>query len=231
MGQDMSPDRIVDEALSTRSETISYTYTEPTVYIEYALDIMKLAKKNGLKNNWVSNGFMSSEALELVAPFLDATNIDLKSFSDDFYRKICGATLEPVLNALKIMKKEGVWIEIVNLVIPTLNDDPGMIRKMCEWIKTISPNIPLHFSRFFPDYLMKDYPPTGENILLKAGKIAKKAGLNHVYIGNIKLPKWGNTYCPKCKELVIERQWFEVTKNKLKNGKCSCNEKIAGVWK
>jgi pyruvate formate lyase activating enzyme len=228
---DLPPEKVVEEAINNNCKSIAYTYTEPVTFYEYVYDTAKLARKKGLKNVCVTNAFINQKPLRQLYKYIDAVNIDLKGFTDKYYREITGAWLQPVLDSIKTVHEMGVWLELTNLIIPGLNDDPKIIKKMCEWIKKISPDIPLHFSRFFPDYLMRDYPQTGENTLLKAGKIAKKAGLNYVYIGNIMLPEWGNTYCPKCKELVIERQWFEVTKNKLKNGKCPCGEKIAGVWK
>ena len=228
---DLPPKKVVEEAINNNCKSIAYTYTEPVIFYEYVYDTARLARKQGLKNVCVTNGFINQEPLKQLYKHIDAVNIDLKGFTDKFYREITGAWLQPVLDTIKTAHEMGVWLELTNLVIPGLNDDPKIIKKMCEWIKTISPDIPLHFSRFFPDYLMKDYLPTGENTLLKAGKIAKKAGLNHVYIGNIMLPEWGNTYCPKCKELVIEREWFRIVKNKLQKGRCSCGEKIAGIWK
>jgi pyruvate formate lyase activating enzyme len=227
---DLPPEKVVDEAIENNCRSIAYTYTEPVIFYEYVLDTAKLARKKGLKNICVTNGFINQEPLKELYKYIDAANIDLKGFTDKYYREVCGAWLQPVLDAIKTVYNLGAWIELTNLIVPTLNDDPQIIKKMCEWIKKISPDIPLHFSRFFPDYKMRDYPPTEENTLLKAGKIAKEVGLNYVYIGNIMLEEWGNTYCPNCKELVIERKWFEVIKNKIKNGKCSCGEKIAGVW-
>jgi len=186
----------------------------------------------GLKNIMVTNGFINQEPLKELYKYIDAANIDLKGFTEKYYKEICGAWLKPVLDTIKTVHGFGVWLELTNLIIPGLNDDIKTIKKMCEWIKkTVGPDVPLHFSRFFPDYKMRDYPPTTEDTLIKAGEAAKKVGLNYVYIGNIMLPEWQNTYCPKCKELVIERRWFEVVQNKLKNGRCRCGEKIAGVWK
>lgn len=229
---DLPPEKIVQEALANNCSSIAYTYTEPTVFYEYVLDTAKLARKKGLKNICVTNGFINQEPLKELYKYIDAANIDLKGFTDKFYREITGAWLQPVLDAIKTAYKMGVWIELTNLVVPTLNDDLKIIKKMCEWIKDeLSPDVPLHFSRFFPDYKMKDLHPTPEETLIKAGETAKKAGLNYVYIGNIMLPEWGNTYCPKCRKLIIERRWFEVVQNKIKNNKCKCREKIAGVWK
>ena len=228
---DLSPEKIVEEAIANGCSSIAYTYTEPSIFFEYMLDTAKLAKKKGLKNVFVSNGFINPEPLKELCKYIDAANIDLKSFSDDFYRKITGAWLDPVLESLKILKQEGVWVEITNLIIPTLNDDMEMIKKMCLWIKgQLGDDTPIHFSRFFPNYLLKDYSPTGENTLLKAGEIAKKVGLKYVYVGNIELEKWDNTYCPECGGLLVKRRWFEVAENNIKKGRCKCKEKIEGVW-
>ena len=228
----LPPKKAVEEAIKSNCKSIAYTYTEPAVFYEYVYDTAKLARKQGLKNICITNGFINQEPLKELCKYIDAANVDLKGFTDEFYKKVTGAWLQPVLDSLKTMKKMDVWLEITNLIIPGLNDSLKTIEKMCEWIKKeLGPDTPLHFSRFFPDYLMKDYPPTAENTLLKAAATAKKAGLNYVYIGNIMIPEWANTYCPRCKELAIERKVFEVSKNRLKNGKCFCGEKIEGIWK
>jgi len=227
---DISPEKIVEETLANNCKSIAYTYTEPTIFYEYVLDAAKLAKKKGLRNVCVTNGFINQEPLKELYKYIDAANIDLKSFSDKFYREQTGAWIQPVLDTIKTLHKMNVWIEITNLIIPKLNDDMKTIKKMCEWIKEISPDIPIHFSRFFPNYKLKNYPETEESTLIKAGETAKKAGLNYVYIGNIMLPEWGNTYCPKSKKIAIERKWFEVVQNNIKKSKCNCGEKVAGIW-
>lgn len=229
---DLPPEKLVKEAIANGCKSIAYTYTEPVIFYEYVLDTAKLARKKGLKNVVVTNGFINQEPLKELCKYIDGVNVDLKGFTDEYYRKITGAWLQPVLESLKTIKKMGVWLEVTNLVVPGLNDDMAVIKKMCEWIKkNLGVDTPLHFSRFFPDYLMRDYPPTGENTLLKAGEIAKKVGLHYVYIGNIMIENAQNTYCPKCGELLIERRWFETVQNNIKDSKCKCGEKIAGVWK
>ena len=228
---ELNPENVVKEAIANCCKSIAYTYTEPTIFFEYVLDTAKLAKKKGIKNVIVSNGFVNQEPLKELCKYIDAANIDLKSFSNDFYKKVTGAWLEPVLESLKTLKKEGVWVEVTNLIIPGLNDDMKMIRKMCVWIKEeLGEEVPLHFSRFFPDYLLKDYPPTEEKVLVKAKGVAEKAGLKYVYIGNIRTEKDEKTKCPKCGKVVIDREEFMIKENNLKNGKCSCGEKIAGEW-
>jgi len=229
---DLPPEKIVEEAINNNCKAIAYTYTEPAVFYEYVLDTAKLARKKRLKNICVTNGFINQEPLKNLYKYIDAANVDLKGFTDHFYKNITGAWLNPVLETLKTIKKKKIWLEITNLIIPNLNDNLNIIKKMCEWIKKeLGKDTPLHFSRFFPVYLMQDFPPTNENILLKAADIAKKAGLNYVYIGNIKTEKDEKTRCPKCSKIVIERDRFNITENKLKNGRCPCGKKIFGIWK
>ena len=226
----LEPKQLVEKAIKNNCKSISYTYNEPLIFYEYVLDTAKIAKKNNIKNTMVTNGFVNKEPLEKLLPYMDGANIDLKGFDDKFYRKTTSAWLEPVLDSIKTMHKK-IWIEITNLIIPTLNDDIKKIKEMCQWIKdNLSPDVPLHFTAFYPSYKLTNIPPTSADILLKAYDVAKKVGLNYVYVGNIQTDK-NNTYCPKCKELLIERSYFDVYKNNIKNGKCSfCEEKIAGIW-
>ncbi len=181
--------RIVEMATQNNCPSISYTYTEPTIFLEYALDIMKLAKQAGLKNIWVSNGFFSSETLKLILPHLDAANIDLKSFDEDFYSQYCGGRLQPVLNNLKILKKAGVHLEITTLVIPTLNDSPALFEKIAAFIaKELGMETPWHISRFSPEisWKLQHLPPTPLSTFTVALKIAKSQGLQNIHLGNIK---------------------------------------------
>ena len=225
------PEKVVEEALANGCKSIAYTYNEPIIFYEYVWDTAKLARKAGLKNVLVSNGFINEEPLKKLSKYIDAANIDLKAFDDGFYRKITTAWLEPVLESLKLLVKNNVWLEITNLIIPGLNDDPKKIEEMCIWIKnSLGKDVPLHFSRFFPQYNLQNTAPTPAETLIKARDIAKKAGLNYVYAGNIAIEGGSNTYCPKCNKLLVERGGFEVYKNNIKNGKCSCAHKIAGVW-
>ncbi|MBD3354674.1 AmmeMemoRadiSam system radical SAM enzyme [Candidatus Woesearchaeota archaeon] len=183
---ELSTNKAVETAKAEGCKSISYTYTEPSIFYEYVLDTAKLAKKKGLKNVMVSNGFINHEPLKKWCKYMDAASIDLKSFSDDFYRKYTGAWIKPVLETLKILKKEKVWIEITNLIIPGLNDDMEEIKEMCRWIKKeLGEEVPLHFSRFFPDYIMKDIGPTRKETLFKAKEVAEKAGLKNIHLGNI----------------------------------------------
>ena len=231
IGQYLAPEEIVRSALAKGCKSIAYTYTEPTVYYEYALETAKLARKKGIKNVIVSNGFINEEPFKEFCKYLDGANIDLKGFTEEFYKKVCCAKLEPVLNSLKILKEKNVWLETTNLIIPTLNDDLKRIGEMCKWIKdNLGADVPLHFSRFFPYHKLNNVNPTPAETLVKARDIAKKIGINYVYIGNIFIEGADNTYCPKCGELLIERVGFNILQNNIKNAKCGCSEKIAGVW-
>jgi pyruvate formate lyase activating enzyme len=188
LGQETSPQEIVQAALKNNCPSISYTYTEPTIFLEFALETMKLAQKAGLKNVWVTNGFMSPQTLNLIIPYLDAANVDLKSFDDEFYQKYCGARLKPVLTNLKQMKKKNIWLEITTLIIPGLTDQEETLKKIAQFInKELGPETPWHISRFFPEisWQLQDYPITPLESLEKAYQIGHKAGLKYVYRGNI----------------------------------------------
>lgn len=228
----LSPAEIVKNAVDSKCKSIAYTYNEPIVYYEYVIDTAKLAKKQKIKNVVVCNGFINKEPLDEWCKYIDAANIDLKGFSDKYYKEITGAWLEPVLETIKTLHEKGVWLELTNLLIPTLNDDTKTIKKMCKWILTnLGPDIPLHFSAFYPCYLMKNIAATPNATVLKAREIALKEGLNYVYAGNIRTEEEENTYCPECGKLLIKRNGFSVDKNNLNKGKCSCGHKIPGVWK
>jgi len=222
LGKDLPPEEIVKLALKNQLPSISYTYTEPTIFSEYALDIMKLAKKAGLKNNWVTNGFLSKEVLKMVSPYLDAANVDLKSFSDDFYVKNCGGKLQPVLDTLKRMKARKIWIEITTLVIPTLNDDEKTFKNIAQFIKNdLGSETPWHISQFSGaiSWKLQHLPETPVETLKMAYKIGKKAGLKHVYTGNVQGLPSEDTFCPKCGTLAINRTGYHVERYD-KNGLC-----------
>ncbi|MEM4662956.1 MAG: AmmeMemoRadiSam system radical SAM enzyme [Candidatus Diapherotrites archaeon] len=217
--EETTPEEIVENTLARELQGISYTYVEPTVFIEYAIDIMKLAKKKGLYNVWVSNGYMSAESLEELAKYLDAANIDLKG-DEKFYRKLCGnADVKIVKNNIKALWEKGVHVEVTNLVIPSHNDSLESLKDIANFVASISKDMPLHFSRFFPHYKMLEVPPTPIQQLRLAYNVAKDAGLNYVYIGNV--PEQQNTYCPKCKKAVIERVGYRIKIIGLKKGKCT----------
>ncbi len=228
-GEDMTPEEVVREAELTECESISYTYTEPTIFMEFAYDCAKIAHERGIKNVFVSNGYTSAEAVRTIAPYLDANNIDLKG-DDDFYKEIVGARLQPVLDTIKLMKELGVWIEITTLIIPTYNDSDDFLRWAAEFIKSVDINIPWHVSQFYPTYRLTDQPRTPVATLRKAREIGLKAGLKYIYIGNVPGDGGENTYCPSCKQTVIERVGYSHKKIRMKNSRCSnCNEFIAGI--
>jgi len=221
LGEDLPPKEIVKIALENKLSSISYTYTEPTIFLEYALDTMKLAKKAGLKNNWVSNGFLSKESAKLVIPELDAINIDIKSFSDQFYQENCGARLQPVLDTLKRLKKK-IWIEVTTLVIPTLNDKEEIFRNIAKFIKEeLGPKTPWHISQFCGaiSWQLKDLPDTPVETLQNAWRIGKEAGLKYVYTGNVPGLPSEDTFCPKCGALSIDRTNYIIHRHD-KKGKC-----------
>jgi pyruvate formate lyase activating enzyme len=226
-----SPEQIVQLAVDNNCQVIAYTYNEPTIYYEYMLDCAKLARKKGIKNVMVSNGYIETEPLTELCKYMDAANIDLKSFSPKFYISNCKATLEPVKQALKTIKQHGVWLEITTLIIPSLNDDMEEIEKMAKWISDeLGKDVPLHLSRFFPLYKLSDLEPTPEKTLEMARQIASKY-LDYVYVGNLPTAGLENTCCPKCKKPLIERNGYMIMKNSIKEGRCaSCKAKIPGVW-
>lgn len=231
-GIDMTPEDIVNEAMLAGTPSISYTYSEPTIFIELALETMKLARKKKIKNVWVTNGYTSKEALETVIPYLDAANIDIKGFSEEFYNKICGAKLKPVLETAKAMKRGGVWVEITTLIVPGQNDTAKHYDGIAEFIaKELGKETPWHISKFFPTYKLKDLPPTPPSSLLEAYEIGKKAGLEYIYLGNLPLPEYETTFCPKCGEKNIERAGYEIIRHD-KNGKCAkCGAKLNLILK
>ena len=228
-GRDAAPEEIVDAAKRTDCESIAYTYTEPVIFMEYAFDTAKLAVEHGIKNVFVTNGYVTEAALRKVAPYLHAANIDLKSFSDAFYRDNCGARLEPVLDAIKLHKELGIWIEVTTLVIPTLNDSAENLTAIAEFIADVGTGIPWHVSRFHPTYELIDLPPTPVETLRKARDIGVKAGLRYVYQGNV-LGEGESTHCYDCGELLIERYGYSITQNRIVESACpSCGAEIDGV--
>ncbi|MBU4425794.1 MAG: AmmeMemoRadiSam system radical SAM enzyme [Proteobacteria bacterium] len=231
MGQDMSPDRIVDEALSTRSATISYTYTEPTIFYELAVDTARLAVSKGIKNVFVSNGYMTAQCLQDIFPDLHAANVDLKAFSGKFYKEQCGAKLGPVLNTLETMKKMGVWLEVTTLLIPGLNDSTEELNEIARFLAGLDPNIPWHISRFHPTYHLTNIRSTPPDSIKRARDLGYEAGLKYVYTGNLPGDVGEKTFCHNCHELLIDRVGFNVIQNKIKDELCpKCGIKIPGVW-
>ena len=230
-GEDLPPERIVHLAKQTQCDSIAYTYTEPTIYFEYALDTAKLASLEGIKNVFVTNGYISPDALRAIEPYLDAANIDLKSLSDDFYKKICGARLQPVLDSIRLYRELGIWIEITTLVIPTYNDSEEELREIARFILELGPEVPWHISQYYPTYKLNDQARTPVETLLKARQIGVDMGLRYVYVGNVPAGEGENTYCYRCGNLLIGRMGFYLTEYHVKNGKCaSCGARTDGVF-
>jgi pyruvate formate lyase activating enzyme len=225
----MTPQEIVAEAKRNRCRSIAYTYTEPTIFFEYAYDTARLAKEAGLRNVFVTDGYMTRQALEMIRPYLDAANVDLKSFSDDSYRRTCEARLQPVLDTLAAMKELGVWLEVTTLVVPGENDSEQELRQIAEYLARIDTGIPWHLSRFHPDYQFQDHAATPIETLLRAGKIGREAGLRYIYLGNVS--EGSDTNCERCHERVIERKYMGLNDYRLKSGCCpSCGTGIEGIW-
>ena len=222
----------MSRARDAKARSVAYTYVEPTVFFEYMLDSAQAARAAGLRNVYHSNGFISAAPLRALTPVLDAANIDLKAFNDTFYREHCQGELAPVLATLTALQRAGVHLEITNLVIPTLNDDPSQIRDLCLWVRReLGPETPLHFSRFYPLYKLKNLPPTPVTILERARATALAIGLEYVYIGNVPGHEGENTFCPRCKRLLIERSGFMVRGVHLQDGRCgACGQPIPGIW-
>ena len=228
-GRDTAPEDVVKAARDNGCESISYTYTEPTIFFEFAYDCAKLAHEKGIRNVFVSNGYTGEEAARLIAPYLDANNIDLKG-SDTFYKEICGARLGPVKNTIRLMKELGVWIEVTTLIIPDLNDADSDLADIAEFIASVDPGIPWHVSQFYPTYKLMDKPRTPVATLRRAVETGYRAGLKYVYEGNV--PGEGeSTFCPRCKGILIERVGYRVIENRIRDRKCpSCGNLIDGRW-
>ncbi len=226
------PERIVTSAGKNNLPSITYTYGEPVVFIEYARDISRIASAHGLKSFVVTNGYYNSIPFGDLCKVTDAIKIDLKAFTDSYYRKICGGTLKPVLDNIVRAREEGVWLEIVYLMVPTLNDSPDEIRKMARWIiENVGDEVPLHFSRFFPQYKLKNLPPTPLSSLETAYRICRQEGIKFVYIGNVPGGGKESTFCPSCGGLVIERKGYRVKSINMKGESCSeCGEAVPGIW-
>ena len=231
-GSAVSPSKIVSLAKQYQCRSISYTYTEPTIYFEYAYETARQARQEGIKNVFVTNGYMTAEVLQTIQPYLDAANVDLKGFREKFYKEICGATLKPVLENLRQMRQMGIWVEITTLVIPTLNDSDQEFEEIAQFIVSLGPEVPWHISAFYPNYKMLDLPRTTASTLHRAREIGIKTGLRYVYCGNIPGEEGEDTFCPRCGGRLIERIGFRVTRNDAVNGVCRrCYTKIDGVWK
>lgn len=230
-GREIPPEKIVRAAIATGSATIAYTYTEPTVFFELAYDTASLATAKGLKNIFVTNGYMTPEALRMIRPYLHAANVDLKGFDDKRYRRLCGAKLAPVLEIIRLMKELGIWVEVTTLVIPGHNDSEGELRAIAAFIESVGEEIPWHLSRFFPAYRMLEDQPTALKTLELAWRIGKEAGLRYVYCGNIPGNVHEHTDCYRCGFRLIDRWGFSVGRVRLERGRCPrCDASIDGVW-
>ncbi len=229
---DVPPELIVSKAKEIGARSVAYTYVEPMIFYEYMSDISSLVKKAGLLNVIHSNGFINPVPLRNLCKMLDAADIDLKGFTENYYRELCGGELTPVLETLKTLKQEKVHLEITNLIIPTKNDEMSVIREMCLWIKKeLGPDTPIHFSRFYPLYKLRTLPPTPVSTLEKAREAALAVGLEYVYVGNIPGHAGESTFCPKCKKMVIQRTGYMVGEINVKAGKCKyCGKPIPGIW-
>lgn len=229
---DLSPNRLIQLALHNNSQSIAYTYNEPTIFAEYAMDSANAGQEMNIKNVMVTNGYISSEAIAKVYENMNAANVDLKAFNDKFYQKQTLSHLQPVLDSLKKLKALKVWIEITTLIIPTLNDQIEEIVAMCKWIiNELNPFTPLHLTAFHPDYKMTNVPATTPSLLLKLRKIALETGLKYVYVGNISDTDASSTYCHNCQTLLIRRSWYSTEVVNMKKGKClKCDNIIPGVF-
>ncbi len=231
VGDKRTPDDVVQAAQLEGARSISYTYVEPTIFYEFAYDCSVSARKEGIRNVFVSNGYMSREVAEELSTVLDGINIDVKAFTERFYKEVCKARLQPVLDNVKLFHDLGVWVEVTTLLIPGWNDSDQELREIAKFIKDIDPAIPWHVTAFYPTYKMTDRPPTPVETLRRAREIGLEEGLRFVYEGNIPGEGGENTYCPACAEVIIKRIGFRIVENRLSQGKCpKCGEPIQGVW-
>jgi pyruvate formate lyase activating enzyme len=227
------PEDVVRAAAATGCHSVAYTYSEPTSFYEYMLESAKLARRAGIKNVWVTNGYINQEPLEELCRYLDGANVDLKSFSEQIYATLNSGKLRPILDGLVKLRERGVWFEVTNLVVPRYTDDLGMFQRMCDWmVASLGPDTPLHISRFHPEYKLDHLSATPIQTLTQAREIAQRAGLHYVYIGNVRgVAHAATTFCPRCRKPIVERDIYAVQTNQLSGGKCAhCGEKIAGVW-
>lgn len=229
---ELFPEDVVKAALKTGAESIACTYSEPVSYIEYMLDIARIAREKGLSNLWISNGYINTKPLLELCKYIDGANVNLKSFSDDIYRKLNGGRLEPVLNTFKTMNEKGIHFEMTNLVVPGYTDDAEMVKRMCEWILlNLGHDHPLHFLRFFPQYKLDRLAPTPVSTLENFRNIAIKEGIHYAYVGNVPNHEGMNTYCHNCKKLLIKRKGYLIPEYNLSENRCKfCNTVIPGVW-
>lgn len=231
MGQTFTPEAVVREAEAADCRSISYTYTEPTVFFEFAHDTAMLAREKNIRNVFVTNGYMTAEALDMMAPYLDAANVDLKAFTDEYYKKYCGARLNPVKETLIRMKALGVFVEVTTLIVPGLNDAPDQLKNTARFItRILGPETPWHISRFHPTYKLTDRPATPVETLVRAREIGLHEGLRYVYTGNVPGEAGERTFCYHCGNLLIERWGFRINAYHIENGKCAyCHTVVDGI--
>ncbi|MEI6613592.1 MAG: AmmeMemoRadiSam system radical SAM enzyme [Chrysiogenales bacterium] len=231
VGETISPEQLIKNALKNRAHSIAYTYTEPTIFFELMLETARLAQQAGIKNVMVSNGYISSQALSRLRPFLDAANIDLKAFNDDFYNKYCSARLQPVLETISAMKTMGIWLEITTLLIPGLNDNDEEIKRLISFLLQVDDSMPWHIARFFPQYKLQHIPLTAQGSIHKFLRLGAAMGLKYLYGGNLTVAAWHDTHCPRCKKKLIQRLGYQTEIVALQFGKCQfCDQDIPGVW-
>ncbi|MBN1870795.1 MAG: AmmeMemoRadiSam system radical SAM enzyme [Candidatus Omnitrophica bacterium] len=230
---DLPPEMVVSEALRLGAQSIAYTYSDPVIFYEYAYDTARLAHQKKLLNILHTAGYINEKPLLELCPYIDAANVDLKGITEEFYRDMSSATLAPVQKAIQIMQREGVWVELTNLVIPTWNDKEKDIRDLCRWVaKTLGPDVPVHFSRFWPQHQLKNLPPTPLETMDMARETAKREGLNYTYVGNVPGHPGNNTFCPVDNKLLIQRIGYQILENNIVDGKCRfCQTQIPGIWK
>jgi pyruvate formate lyase activating enzyme len=223
---------VVAQAIERKIPSIAFTYTEPVIFYEYMHDTAKLAREKGVRSVMISNGYIKEKPMSQLCRQLSAVKIDLKAFTDKFYTDVCSAKLQPVLDTLKLLEKQKMWYEIVVLIIPTLNDNYDEIAKMCAWVSSeLGPDVPIHFSRFYPTYKIKNLPPTPVSTIIHAREIAMAAGLHFAYVGNVPPHEGESTYCPGCKRVLVRRIGYQILSMDIEKGKCKyCHRKIPGVW-
>lgn len=230
-GSPITPEEIVQNAVQKNCQSIAYTYTEPTIFFELAYETSKLAHERGLKNLFVTNGYMTPEALETINPYLDGANVDLKGFDDAKYRKVCGGKLEPVKESIRQMRELNIWVEVTTLIIPTHNDSETELRQIARFLAEVDPGMPWHVSAFYPQYKMKDLPPTSPSRIHKAVEIGKEEGLRYVYSGNIRSDDAADTWCYACGKRLIHRSGFLSSENHIRKGVCpQCQTPVDGIF-
>jgi len=229
---DLPPEKVVKEALENKCRSIAYTYNDPVIFYEYMFDTAKIARQNGIKNVVVTAGFINPEPLSELCSVVDGVKVDLKAMTDEFYSTVCFGWLAPVLETLKTLRQKNVWTEIVHLIVPTLNDKADDLNRLIDWVlANLGPDVPLHFSRFWPQYQLKNLPPTPTETLDMAWQTARKKGIRYAYVGNIPDHEGNNTYCPNDGKLLIKRQGYSVLEYNMDAGKCKfCGTKIPGIW-